>query len=67
LTANDLYLDDAARPRADAPLVGHKYIICNCIKSHPVAYVSSSLPSSLIADTGIGTNADIVRLRKRIM
>jgi hypothetical protein len=43
LTANNLYLDDA-RPRADAPLAGHKCVICECVKSHPVAYVSSFLP-----------------------
>jgi hypothetical protein len=43
LTTNDLYLDDA-RLRADAPLAGHQCIICECVKSHPVAYVSSFLP-----------------------
>ncbi|KAJ7828551.1 hypothetical protein B0H14DRAFT_3718702 [Mycena olivaceomarginata] len=35
LMANDLYLDNE-RPRADAPLAGHKCIICGLVKSHPV-------------------------------
>lgn len=40
LTANDLYLDDA-RPRAEVPVAGHKFVVCHCqcVKSHPVAYV----------------------------
>ncbi|KAJ7318568.1 hypothetical protein DFH08DRAFT_1036369 [Mycena albidolilacea] len=36
LTANDLYLDDW-RPRADVPMAGYRCVICECVKSHPVA------------------------------
>ncbi|KAJ7900557.1 hypothetical protein B0H14DRAFT_3752784 [Mycena olivaceomarginata] len=35
LCANDLYLDDA-HPGTQAPLAGHKCIICGGVKSHPV-------------------------------
>jgi hypothetical protein len=38
LTANDLYLDDW-RPHADVPTAGHRCVICECVKFHPVAYV----------------------------
>ncbi|KAJ6533946.1 hypothetical protein B0H10DRAFT_2221244 [Mycena sp. CBHHK59/15] len=33
----DLYLD-GARPPVGAPTVGHRCVICHCIKSHPVSH-----------------------------